>query len=86
MKGPVTLGHCEDSVHEAVAKAAEKRDVVGMCTSDLEVHVAEKAAERVPSADQGAVRDDWLRDGFSRYPNRTCCDGTREDNQILGGV
>ena len=50
--GPVILGHCDDAVNEAVAAATERRDIIGMSTSELEVRAAELVAERVPSADK----------------------------------
>lgn len=50
--GPIVLGHCDEAVDAAVAEATEKRDLVGMSTSELEVRAAELVQERVPSADK----------------------------------
>lgn len=49
--GPVILGHCDEDVNRAVCSALEKRDIVGMSTSELEVEAAELVVEHVPSAE-----------------------------------
>jgi glutamate-1-semialdehyde 2,1-aminomutase len=50
--GPIILGHCDEAVDAAVREATEKRDLVGMSTSELEVRAAELVHERVPSAEK----------------------------------
>jgi glutamate-1-semialdehyde 2,1-aminomutase len=49
--GPTILGHCYPSVTRAVAESMSQIDLVGIGTTELELAVAEKIAEHVPSAE-----------------------------------
>lgn len=50
--GPIVLGHCDPDVNEAVSLAVNRRDLVGLSTTELEVEAAEKVVDCVPSADK----------------------------------
>ncbi|MFP9191439.1 aspartate aminotransferase family protein [Natrialbaceae archaeon A-CW1-1] len=49
--GPIILGHCDEDVNATVSNAVEKRDLVGMSTSQLEVEAAELVKKHVPCAE-----------------------------------
>jgi len=53
--GAILLGHCHPHVNERVRKTMEKQDLFGVGTTELEVAVAEKIVEHVPSAEQAII-------------------------------
>ena len=50
--GSIVLGHCEEQINEAAAKALTEQDLFGMGTTEPEVELAEMIKERVPSAER----------------------------------
>jgi glutamate-1-semialdehyde 2,1-aminomutase len=50
--GPIILGHADPEVSDAVTRAVDTVDLVGVGVSDLEAMVAEKIVLHVPSADK----------------------------------
>ncbi|MBI2755628.1 MAG: aspartate aminotransferase family protein [Chloroflexi bacterium] len=50
--GPIVLGHADPEVAEAVARATETIDLVGVGVSELETTLAEKVIYHVPSAEK----------------------------------
>ncbi|ACZ42871.1 aminotransferase class-III [Thermobaculum terrenum ATCC BAA-798] len=53
--GPIILGHNHPAVNAAVREAMERVDLVGTAVTDLEVLLAEKISEHVPSAEMVAL-------------------------------
>lgn len=49
--GPIILGHCHPTVNRAVTEAISRIDLVGIGTTELELDLAAKIAEHVPSAE-----------------------------------
>ncbi|HZO99138.1 MAG TPA: glutamate-1-semialdehyde 2,1-aminomutase [Terriglobales bacterium] len=49
--GPTILGHCHPAVQQAVIEAMARIDLVGIGTTELELDLAAKIAEHVPSAE-----------------------------------
>lgn len=49
--GPVVLGHADDAVDDAVRDAVDDGVLYGTATAPLEVQVAERLVDRLPSAD-----------------------------------
>jgi glutamate-1-semialdehyde 2,1-aminomutase len=50
--GPIILGHADDRVRERAMETAAELDVVGAGSSELEIQLAEKIREHVPSAER----------------------------------
>jgi glutamate-1-semialdehyde 2,1-aminomutase len=50
--GPIILGHADDRVRERATEIAKELDVVGAGSSELEIQLAEKIQEHVPSAER----------------------------------
>ena len=50
--GPIILGHCHPKVTKAVIEQAQKADLFGVGSTELEVAVAEKICRHVPSAEK----------------------------------
>jgi glutamate-1-semialdehyde 2,1-aminomutase len=50
--GPIILGHADDRVRERAMETAAELDVVGAGSSELEIQLAEKIHEHVPSAER----------------------------------
>jgi glutamate-1-semialdehyde 2,1-aminomutase len=50
--GPIILGHSHPRVHEAVQKASEQIDLLGVGVTEMEILLAEKIAQHVPSAER----------------------------------
>ncbi len=50
--GPPILGHCHPEVNQRVTEAISKIDLVGIGVSELEVQLARKIVEHLPSADK----------------------------------
>jgi glutamate-1-semialdehyde 2,1-aminomutase len=50
--GPFILGHCYPDVVNAVKEALDHTDLFGVGTTDLEIQLAEKICQHVPSAEQ----------------------------------
>jgi glutamate-1-semialdehyde 2,1-aminomutase len=50
--GPIVLGHADDRVRERAMETAREIDVVGAGSVELEVELAEKIREHVPSAEK----------------------------------
>jgi len=50
--GPIMLGHADDRVRERAMETAAEIDVIGAGSSELEVQLAEKIQEHVPSAER----------------------------------
>lgn len=50
--GPIILGHADDRVRERAMETAAELDVVGAGSSELEIELAEKIQEHVPSAER----------------------------------
>ena len=50
--GPIILGHADDRVREVAMETAAELDVVGAGSSELEIQLAEKIREHVPSAER----------------------------------
>lgn len=53
--GAILLGHCHPHVNDRVRETMEQQDLFGVGTTELEVAVAEKIVEHVPSAEQAVV-------------------------------
>ena len=49
--GPIILGHNHPVVNDAVAQAMTRVDLTGVGTTELEIRLAEKVVEHVPSAE-----------------------------------
>lgn len=49
--GPIILGHCDARVNRAVWDAIQRIDLVGIGTTELELLLAEKVSQYVPSAE-----------------------------------
>ncbi len=49
--GPTILGHCHPAVNQAVVEVISKLDLVGIGSSELELELARKITENVPSAE-----------------------------------
>lgn len=49
--GPIILGHCDERVNRAVWEAIQKIDLVGIGSTELELRLAVKIAQHVPSAE-----------------------------------
>lgn len=49
--GPIILGHCDERVNRAVREVIQKIDLVGIGTTELELRLAHKIAQHVPSAE-----------------------------------
>lgn len=52
--GPIVLGHCNERVNDAVARAMRECDLTGVGPQLIEVEVAEKICEFMPSAQKVA--------------------------------
>ena len=50
--GPIILGHADDRVREVAMETAAEIDVIGAGSSELEIQLAEKIREHVPSAER----------------------------------
>lgn len=50
--GPIILGHADDRVRERAMETAAEIDVIGAGSSELEIQLAEKIREHVPSAER----------------------------------
>jgi glutamate-1-semialdehyde 2,1-aminomutase len=50
--GPIVIGHCDPVVNARVADTLATIDLIGVGTSDLEVELARKIVEHVPSAEK----------------------------------
>jgi glutamate-1-semialdehyde 2,1-aminomutase len=50
--GPTILGHADDRVRERVMETAREIDIVGAGSTELEIALAEKLREHVPSAER----------------------------------
>jgi glutamate-1-semialdehyde 2,1-aminomutase len=50
--GPIILGHADDRIRERAMETAAEIDVVGAGSSELEIQLAEKIREHVPSAER----------------------------------
>ena len=50
--GPIILGHSHPRVREAVCQTAEQLDLLGVGVTELEILLAEKIAQHVPSAER----------------------------------
>ena len=50
--GPIILGHADDRVRERAMETAAELDVVGAGSSELEIELAEKIRQHVPSAER----------------------------------
>jgi glutamate-1-semialdehyde 2,1-aminomutase len=50
--GPIILGHADDRVRERAMETAAELDVVGAGSNELEIQLAEKIREHVPSAER----------------------------------
>ena len=53
--GPIILGHNHPAVNEAVADAMTKVDLTGAGTTELEIQLAEKVVQHVPSAENALI-------------------------------
>ncbi len=53
--GPIILGHNHPAVNEAVAQAMTGVDLTGVGTTELEIRLAEKVVEHVPSAEMALI-------------------------------
>lgn len=53
--GPIILGHNHPAVNEAVAQAMTQLDLTGVGTTELEIRLAEKVVEHVPSAEMALI-------------------------------
>ena len=53
--GPIILGHNHPAVNEAVARAMTQVDLTGVGTTELEIRLAEKVVEHVPSAEMALI-------------------------------
>ncbi len=53
--GPIILGHNHPAVNAAVAKALTGVDLTGAGTTELEIRLAEKVVEHVPSAEMALI-------------------------------
>lgn len=53
--GPIILGHNHPAVNEAVAQALTRVDLTGVGTTELEIRLAEKVVEHVPSAEMALL-------------------------------
>jgi len=50
--GPIILGHSHPRVREAVCKASQHIDLLGVGVTEMEIELAEKIAQYVPSAER----------------------------------
>ncbi|MCY4070791.1 MAG: aspartate aminotransferase family protein [Chloroflexi bacterium] len=53
--GPIILGHNHPAVNAAVAQAMTRVDLTGVGTTELEIRLAEKVVEHVPSAEMALI-------------------------------
>ncbi len=53
--GPIILGHNHPAVNAAVAEAMTRVDLTGVGTTELEIRLAEKIVEHVPSAEMALI-------------------------------
>ena len=53
--GPIILGHNHPAVNDAVARAMTRVDLAGVGTTELEIRLAEKVVEHVPSAEMALI-------------------------------
>ena len=53
--GPIILGHNHPAVNEAVARAMTQVDLTGVGTTELEIRLAEKVVQHVPSAEMALI-------------------------------
>ena len=53
--GPIILGHNHPAVNEAVAQAMTRVDLTGVGTTELEIRLAEKVVEHLPSAEMALI-------------------------------
>ncbi|MCY3796773.1 MAG: aspartate aminotransferase family protein [Chloroflexi bacterium] len=53
--GPIILGHNHPAVNDAVAQAMTQVDLTGVGTTELEILLAEKVVEHVPSAEMALI-------------------------------
>ncbi len=53
--GPIILGHNHPAVNAAVARAMTQVDLTGVGTTELEIRLAEKVVEHVPSAEMALI-------------------------------
>ena len=53
--GPIILGHNHPVVNDAVAQAMTRVDLTGVGTTELEIRLAEKVVEHVPSAEMALI-------------------------------
>ena len=50
--GPIIVGHADDRIRERAMETAAELDVIGAGSSELEIQLAEKIREHVPSAER----------------------------------
>jgi glutamate-1-semialdehyde 2,1-aminomutase len=50
--GPIVLGHCHPRVNQAVFETMARVDIIGAGVTEMEVELAEKIAQHVPSAER----------------------------------
>ncbi len=53
--GPIILGHNHPAVNAAVAQAMTRVDLIGAGTTELEIRLAEKVVEHLPSAEMALI-------------------------------
>ena len=53
--GPIILGHNHPAVNDAVSRAVTQVDLTGVGTTELEILLAEKVVEHVPSAEMALI-------------------------------
>ena len=53
--GPIILGHNHPAVNKAVSEAMTTVDLIGVGTTELEIRLAEKVVEHVPSAEMALI-------------------------------
>ncbi len=53
--GPIILGHNHPTVNEAVSQAMTRVDLTGVGATELEIRLAEKIVEHVPSAEMALI-------------------------------
>ncbi len=53
--GPIVLGHNHPAVDQAAAAAIAQIDLIGAGTTELEIRLAEKVAQHVPSAEMALI-------------------------------
>jgi hypothetical protein len=82
--GPIVLGHSFEPVNRRIWEAMKKIDLIGAGTTEIEIVLARKICECVPSAEQVLFCNSGSESNLQRDPLGACRDRTAQTDQVPG--